>query len=72
MAATMKEKDWNAAGDCKQPVPHALDHTTPAEVVFVGDDGIKLVPKPIAGDRLDPLSWSFAQKHVILAIVMAL
>lgn len=72
MADTQKEKDPDAAGDCKEPVPHALDYTASAELAFVGDDGIKLFPQPIAGDGLDPLSWSFAQKHVILAILMAL
>lgn len=40
--------------------------------MFVGDDGFKLFPQPVAGDPLDPLNWSFAQKHAILAIVMAL
>lgn len=72
MADAKKEKHPNAAGNFKEPVPHALDYTAPPEVVFVGDDGIKLFPQPVVGDRLDPLSWSFAQKHVILAILMAL
>lgn len=40
--------------------------------VALGKDGFELFPQPIAGDSLDPLNWSFAQKHIILAIVMSL
>ncbi|KID98765.1 Major facilitator superfamily domain, general substrate transporter, partial [Metarhizium majus ARSEF 297] len=35
-------------------------------------DGFKLFPQPILGDHLDPLNWSFAQKHTILAIIMSI
>ncbi|KFG83841.1 putative MFS transporter [Metarhizium anisopliae] len=35
-------------------------------------DGFKLFPQPILGDHLDPLNWSFAQKHIILAIIMSI
>lgn len=41
------------------------------ELVF-SKDGFKLFPQPVAGDDLDPLNWSFAQKHIILAIVMSM
>ncbi|KAK7976819.1 protein phosphatase [Apiospora arundinis] len=49
--------------------PHSL---TTDEAIFASSDGFKLFPQPVPGDKLDPLNWSFAQKHVILAIVMAL
>lgn len=35
-------------------------------------NGLKLFPQPVRGDALDPLNWSFFQKHVILTIIMAL
>jgi len=35
-------------------------------------DGFKLFPQPIIGDELDPLNWSFVQKHTILSTIMAL
>lgn len=35
-------------------------------------DGFKLFPQPILGDHLDPLNWSFVQKHIILAIIMSM
>lgn len=72
MADTKREKDPNPADYCKEPVTHALAQSATADVVFVGDDGIQLFPQPITNDRLDPLSWSFAQKHSVLAILMAL
>lgn len=46
--------------------------TDSAELVQVTENGLKLFPQPVAGDALDPLNWSSAQKHIILAIVMAL
>lgn len=40
--------------------------------IFLGKDGFKLFPQPVQGDALDPLNWSFVQKHTILVIIMAL
>lgn len=40
--------------------------------IVLSKDGLKLFPQPVQGDSLDPLNWSAAQKHAILAIVMAL
>lgn len=45
---------------------------TVSNEVIIGDDGFKLFPQPVTGDKLDPLNWSFFQKHAILSIVMAL
>jgi hypothetical protein len=42
------------------------------EEVVLSKDGLKLFPQPVLGDDLDPLNWSSAQKHTILAIVMSL
>ena len=39
--------------------------------VGLSKDGVRLHPQPTA-DPLDPLNWSFAKKHTILAIVMYL
>ena len=39
--------------------------------IAISKDGLKLHPQPTA-DPLDPLNWSFAKKHTILAIVMYL
>lgn len=39
--------------------------------IGLSKDGVKLHPQPTA-DPLDPLNWSFAKKHTILAIVMYL
>lgn len=46
-------------------------HGTADEVVLT-KDGVKMFPQPIAGDSLDPLNWTTARKHAILAIVMSL
>jgi hypothetical protein len=43
-----------------------------AHGVVLSKDGFKLFPQPVLGDSLDPLNWSFIQKHIILAIVMFL
>lgn len=44
--------------------------TTSATVEnVVTRDGFRLHPQPTS-DGLDPLNWSFFQKHTILAIVM--
>jgi hypothetical protein len=40
--------------------------------IVIGADGFKLFPQPVLDDQLDPLNWSFARKHTILSIVMAL
>jgi hypothetical protein len=40
--------------------------------LYFTKDGRKLFPQPVGGDVLDPLNWSSSQKHVILAIIMAL
>lgn len=72
MADTKEKKSLEAAGVSREPIPDAHDHLATDEVVFVGEDGFKLFPQPVREDQLDPLNWSFAQKHVILAIVMAL
>lgn len=40
--------------------------------LVLSKDGLPLFPQPVVGDDLDPLNWSVAQKHSILAIVMAL
>ena len=39
--------------------------------IGISKDGVRLHPQPTA-DPLDPLNWSFAKKHTILAIVMYL
>ena len=39
--------------------------------ISISKDGVKLHPQPTA-DPLDPLNWSSAKKHTILAIVMYL
>lgn len=40
--------------------------------IAIGDDGFRVFPQPITSDKLDPLNWSFKQKHTILSIVMSL
>lgn len=40
--------------------------------LVLSKDGFPLFPQPVLADELDPLNWSFAQKHAILAIIMAL
>jgi hypothetical protein len=42
------------------------------EELLLSPNGLPLWPQPVRGDDLDPLNWSKFQKHVILAIVMAL
>jgi hypothetical protein len=54
----------------EKTVPEPMGTVT-SEVV-IGDDGFKLFPQPVTGDKLDPLNWSFVQKHAVLSIVMAL
>ncbi|KAJ6444819.1 major facilitator superfamily transporter [Purpureocillium lavendulum] len=43
-----------------------------ASEICLSKDGFKLFPQPVTGDKLDPLNWSWIQKHTILAIIMAL
>lgn len=68
---TLEKKNDDTAG----PVPHGGNDQnagqTTAEVLLT-KDGLKVHPQPVEGDPLDPLNWSFTQKHIILAIVMAL
>lgn len=40
--------------------------------ILTDKNGFPLRPQPVVGDELDPLNWSSTQKHVMLAIVMAL
>ncbi|SMR62884.1 unnamed protein product [Zymoseptoria tritici ST99CH_3D1] len=40
--------------------------------VLLDKNGFRLFPIPVQGDVLDPLYWSWFQKHTILSIVMAL
>lgn len=72
MSDTKEKKSLETTGVSPESIPNGHDHLATDEVVFVGEDGFKLFPQPIREDKLDPLNWSFAQKHVILAIVMAL
>jgi hypothetical protein len=44
------------------PIPPNVDN-------MITRDGLRVHPQPTA-DPLDPLNWSFFQKHTILAIVM--
>ncbi|KFZ17727.1 hypothetical protein V501_01595 [Pseudogymnoascus sp. VKM F-4519 (FW-2642)] len=43
-----------------------------ANEIVLSKEGFKLFPQPVLGDNLDPLNWSFVQKHTILAIVMSI
>lgn len=49
-----------------------IESPLPVPVLAKAPDGSDLQPQPVPGDPLDPLNWSSVQKHVILAIVMAL
>jgi hypothetical protein len=51
--------------------PHTEAGSITAEVLL-DKNGFRLFPIPVQGDALDPLNWSWIQKHVILSIVMAL
>jgi len=68
----MTDMEKQKAEISRQPTTNGLDDLITDEDVFLGNDGFKLFPQPVAGDQLDPLNWSFAKKHIILAIVMAL
>lgn len=43
-----------------------------ANEIVTSKDGFNLFPQPVLGDNLDPLNWSFVQKHIILAIIMSM
>lgn len=78
MAAVLGDEKPNKALGSDQAVPVDMDEKrsvtlngSPSEDVGVVRDGMKLHPQPTA-DPLDPLNWSSAKKHTILAIVMYL
>lgn len=54
------------------PVVEADDAIIAAESILLDPHGFKLFPQPVQNDALDPLNWTWLQKHVILSIVMAL
>lgn len=53
----------------KEKVEDSTVAPPPAVENVVTRDGFRLHPQPTS-DELDPLNWSFFQKHTILAIVM--
>lgn len=63
-------RDYAAPVDMDEKRSVSLNGS-PADDVGVVRDGMKLHPQPTA-DPLDPLNWSSAKKHTILAIVMYL
>jgi hypothetical protein len=63
-------RDHAAPGDMDEKRSVTLNGS-PSEDIGVARDGMKLHPQPTA-DPLDPLNWSSAKKHTILAIVMYL
>lgn len=63
-----KESKFLEPADCT--ADSEPGHVTPE--VLLDKNGFRLFPQPVKGDNLDPLNWSSLQKHVILAIVMAL
>lgn len=54
------------------PTDTAVAQGVVTDELVLGKDGFPLFPQPVLTDELDPLNWSFAQKHAILAIIMAL
>lgn len=78
MAAVLGDEKPNKVLGSDPAVPVDMDEKrsvtlngSPSEDVGVVRDGMKLHPQPTA-DPLDPLNWSSAKKHTILAIVMYL
>ncbi len=78
MAAVLGDEKPNKVLDSDYAAPVDLDEKrsvtlngSPSEDIAVVRDGMKLHPQPTA-DPLDPLNWSSAKKHTILAIVMYL
>lgn len=63
-------KDYAASVDMDEKRSVTLNGSPPEDIGMV-KDGMKLHPQPTA-DPLDPLNWSSAKKHTILAIVMYL
>ncbi|TLS25637.1 hypothetical protein PpBr36_07806 [Pyricularia pennisetigena] len=64
-----RSKRQQPTGHDAEDIAVQIDST---ELVQVTENGLKLFPQPVADDALDPLNWSSAQKHTILAIIMAL
>ncbi|CZT21598.1 related to MFS transporter [Ramularia collo-cygni] len=54
------------------PIIEADNTILAAESTLLDPHGFDLFPQPVQGDALDPLNWTWLQKHVILSIVMAL
>ncbi|TKA80451.1 hypothetical protein B0A49_01893 [Cryomyces minteri] len=67
MTTPESEKNIN---DTKGPV-FGQDDGADVEVAVLERDGMRLHPQPTS-DPLDPLNWTSARKHSILAIVMSL
>ncbi|OAQ62043.1 MFS transporter [Pochonia chlamydosporia 170] len=67
----INEKQPSAAAESSSSVDNASTSHGEPEIVL-SKDGFKLFPQPVLGDDLDPLNWSFFQKHVILSIIMAI
>lgn len=65
-----REKTQGALGPDATSTTASQDGQT--NEIFLSEDGFKLFPQPVSGDTLDPLSWSFIQKHAILAAIMSL
>jgi len=49
-----------------------VGHGTITDELVLSKDGFALFPQPVLNDSLDPLNWSWMQKHAILSIIMAL
>ncbi len=64
--ADVEKKPSTLGLDSNDSVGQATDE------LVLSKDGLPLFPQPVLGDDLDPLNWSWAQKHTILAIVMSL
>ena len=78
MAAVLSEEKAHEVLGKEHGAPVDMDEkrlvdrigTQPYEIGVI-KDGMKTHPQPTA-DPLDPLNWSSAKKHTILAIVMYL
>lgn len=66
------EKKQVAVPSPRSPVVDSDDAIIAAESALLDPHGFKLFPQPVQGDALDPLNWTWLQKHIILSIVMAL
>lgn len=67
----VNEKQPSASAQSSSSVDNRSTSHEEPEIVL-SKDGFKLFPQPVLGDDLDPLNWSFFQKHVILSIIMAM